>query len=136
LFPTQHAAAAALAVVPLRRRGWSWRDLALFSGAAVLIDVDHYLSYVWQYHDFSLLNAYRFHHSRVPREGVTGFRLRLPNLWPRGHRPFHAVSVLLSLFLAARWMPLLWPVACGATFHHLQDTIWECFTTRDGAARD
>jgi len=133
LYPTQHAAAAALAVVPLRRRGWSLRDVALFWCGAVLIDVDHYLTYVWEFHDLSLLRAYRFHRGRISRSGGRRrVRLRLPAFWWDEHRPIHALSILLLLLLLSHRVPrlrLLRPVVWGALFHRLQDYAWESVTT-------
>ena len=117
-----------MAVVPLRRRGWSWRDIGLFWTSAVLIDVDHYLSYVWRYHDLSLPHAYDFHRNSVPRGGAWNVKLHAPNFWPGDHRPFHAVVFLLALWLLSRRVPLLRPVACGAVFHRLQDYAWETVT--------
>jgi hypothetical protein len=128
LYPTQHAAGATLAAAPLRLKGWSWRDLALFWSGAVFIDVDHYLSYVWERHDLSLLNAYRFHRNRVPRGGNWRVNLHPPNFWPDDHRPFHSVVFLLLLWLVARRISILRPVAWGAIFHRLQDYAWESVT--------
>jgi hypothetical protein len=130
LYPTQHAAGATLAAVPLRLRGWTWPDLALFWCGAVLIDVDHYLSYVWEFHDLSLVRAYRFHRQRVQRgRGRWRVHLELPRFWPGEHRPFHAVSVLLLLFLLSRRVRWLAPLAWGALFHRCQDYAWESITT-------
>ena len=54
MLPSHHAAAAVLAALPLRKRGWSPLAIAQFAAAAVLIDADHYASYVWRIGDLSL----------------------------------------------------------------------------------
>jgi hypothetical protein len=131
LYPTQHAALTAGAAVPLRLRGWSWRDLALFWAAGVFIDGDHYLSYAWRTGDFSLANAYKFHKARTPRTRGWQFHPRLPDVWPGGHRPFHALSVLAALLLVSRFIPWMRPIAWGAIAHRLEDLGWEWFAGKD-----
>jgi len=131
LYPTQHAALTAGAALPLRLRGWSWRDVALFWATGWLIDVDHYLSYVWRTGDFSPVNAYSFHKARTPRTRGWQFHPRPPNFWPGGHRPFHALSVLLALLLLSRLIPALRPIAWGAVVHRAEDLAWEWFAGKD-----
>ena len=126
MYPTQHAALTALTCLPLRAAGVSWKSLAVFGAGAVLIDVDHYLSYAWREGDFSLLNAYRFHVGRVRRGAVRpGLNLHLPPLWPGPNRPFHAVSVLAGFCLLAWVAPVLRPLVLGALYHRLQDYGYE-----------
>ena len=126
MYPSQHAALTALTTLPLRAAGFRWPALALFTAGAVLIDVDHYLSYAWREGDFSLVNAYRFHRGRIPRGTARpGVNLHLPPLWPGKNRPFHAVSVLVVLCLCAWAAPALRPLAAGALYHRLQDYVYE-----------
>jgi hypothetical protein len=126
VYPTQHAALTALTALPFRAAGVSWRSLALFGAGAVLIDVDHYLSYAWHQGDFSLANAYRFHRNRVDRHVARpGFNLHLPPLWPGPNRPLHAVSALTVLCALAWAAPALRPVVAGALYHRLQDYLYE-----------
>ena len=126
MYPSHHAALTEITTVPLRAAGVGWRSLALFGAAAVLIDVDHYLSYAWREGDFSLVNAYRFHRGRVDRGRVRpGLRLHLPPFWPGPNRPFHAVSFLAAFCLLAWAAPALRPLAAGALYHRLQDYLYE-----------
>lgn len=125
MYPTQHAAAALGVVVPLLGRRWPRSALAVFAASAVLIDVDHYVSYVWATGDLSLPNAYHYHCGRAVRSRW-GLRLRWPVQVAEPHRPFHTLAVLSCLVLAARRWPHLWPVAWGALFHRLQDWCWDC----------
>lgn len=126
MYPSQHAAITALTALPLRAAGVSWRSLALFGAGAVLIDVDHYLSYAWREGDFSLRNAYHYHRNRVRRDDARpGLNPHLPPLWPGRNRPFHAISVLAG-FCALAWLaPVLRPLAAGALYHRLQDYVYE-----------
>jgi len=105
MYPSQHAALTALALVPLRKRGWSLPRLGLFAAGAVLIDVDHYLAYALRTADWSLPNAYRWHIQRVPPFTQKRPRLYLPRLILDRHRPFHAVAPIALLFLLG-WVPL------------------------------
>jgi hypothetical protein len=134
MYPTQHAAVTAISTLPLRAAGFGWRPLGLFTAGAVLIDVDHYLSYVWKTGDFSLLNAYQYHRHRMQRGAARlGLNFQLPSLWPRASRPFHAVSVLVGFCLLAWLVPALRPIAAGAIYHRLQDYLYE--STRVGTGR-
>ena len=126
MYPTQHAAVTALSAVPLRAAGVGWRTLGLFAAGAVLLDVDHYVSYAWRTGDLSLPNAYRYHRDRMQRgKARLGLNLHLPPLWPGSSRPFHAVSLLAALCLLAWAAPALRPAAAGALYHRLQDYLYE-----------
>jgi hypothetical protein len=117
MLPSRHAAAAALAAVPLRARGWSPLAVARFAAGAVLIDADHYASYAWRIRDLSLTRAYRFHR----RRGHHPYRLHRPALAVDTHRPLHAPLLLAGLTLLARRFPVLWPLVAGLLFHRLLD---------------
>jgi hypothetical protein len=117
MLPSHHAAGAALAILPLRKRGWSPLAIAQFAAAAVLIDADHYASYVWRIRDLSLPQAYRFHRRRAHHP----FRLHRPALVVDTHRPLHAPLLLAGLTLLARRYPVLWPLVGGMLFHRLLD---------------
>ena len=116
MLPSHHAAATALAAVPLFRRGWRASAVGQFALAAVLIDVDHYLAYAWRVRDVSLGRAYRFHRSRMGRQPLHAPAL----VWDRS-RPFHAPILLALLWLLARQWPALRPLVWGALFHRALD---------------
>ena len=117
--------AAAVALVPLARRGWSRPALALFAATSVLLDVDHYVAYVWKTGDLSLWRAYR-HHQKPAASSHWGLRLGRPALMVDHRRPLHALAPLaVAAVAAARW-PVLFPAAAGAGFHRLQDFLWGC----------
>jgi hypothetical protein len=117
MLPSHHAAAAALAAVPLRARGWSPLAIALFAAGAVLIDADHYAAYAWRIRDLSLQRAYRFHRRRHGRP----YRLHRPAVALDPRRPLHAPLLLAGLTLLARRYPLLRPLVAGLLFHRLLD---------------
>jgi hypothetical protein len=117
MLPSHHAAAAALAAVPLRARGWSPLAIAQFAAGAVLIDADHYAAYAWRIRDLSLPRAYRYHRRRHGRP----FRLHRPAVAVDPRRPLHAPLLLAGLTLLARRYPLLWPLVAGMLFHRLLD---------------
>ncbi len=116
MLPSYHAAATALAAVPLVRRGWRTSAVGQFALAAVLIDVDHYLAYAWRVRDVSLGRAYRFHRSRMGRQPLHPPAL----VWDRS-RPFHAPVLLALLWLLARRWPALRALVWGALFHRALD---------------
>lgn len=117
MLPSHHAALTAVAAAPLLARGWSLWKVAQFGAAAVLIDADHYASYVWRIRDLSLSRAYWFHRRKVDH----AYLLHRPRLLIDPHRPLHAPVLLALLALLARRFPVLWPVVAGMLFHRLLD---------------
>lgn len=127
MLPHAHAAATLALAVPLRRRGWSILDLlGLFAGS-VLVDGDHYLSYVWHTGDLSARRAYQFHRSayRSPFSG------RLYPRWPtmgiQRYRELHSFPAILVILaasmLAGRAGPFLRAVGVGLIFHRALDEV-------------
>lgn len=162
MYPSQHVALTSLALVPLRERGWSLPRLGLFAAGAVLIDVDHYLSYAIKTGDWSLPNAYRWHVRRVPPIARKRPHFYLPKLVLDRHRPFHAIAPIALLFLlgwgpfpvlrpspnpgpgprgALRWLltclrPWLRSLAWGVLFHRACDYSVEVLEHRPGIPTD
>lgn len=127
MLPTHHALAASILAVPLARRGWNATDIASFLAAAVIIDSDHFLQYVIETGDFSLVRAYRLHRGRYRHPHRWRFRRHWPHLGFEPGRQFHAAPVLaLAVLLALRW-PRLWPVTVGLLLHRVQDELWSYF---------
>jgi hypothetical protein len=129
MLPTHHVLSAAIAAMPLRRAGWSSLDLGVFAAGAVLIDVDHYLSYAWHTGDLSLLRAYRHHRAQAktpPRVYRLAISWHLP-FWGGYNRPFHAAPPLAGVALAALRWPLLRPLVAGLLLHRVLDMVWESF---------
>jgi hypothetical protein len=120
MLPSHHAAATAVAAVPLLKRGKSPFWVGLFAAAAVLIDADHYAAYVLRIGDLSLNRAYWFHR----RRGSHPYRLHRPAVLVDLHRPLHAPGVLAALALLSRRFPALWPIVAGMLFHRLLDYAW------------
>ncbi len=127
MLPPHHALATAMLAVPLWRRGWSVTRIGALVTGGVLIDVDHYLSYIWHSGDLSIVRAFRFHRSayRSPFSG------RLHPRWPRlgvdRFREFHSVpaiaTVFAASFLAGRWRPVLSALAWGMVSHRILDEV-------------
>ena len=121
MLPSHHAAATALAVVPLFRNKWRLSAVGQFAAAAVLIDVDHYLAYAWRVRDPSLAHAYHFHRSRMDKHGPS---VQMPVLLADRSRPFHAPVLLALAWLLARRVPALRALVWGALFHRALDYVW------------
>ncbi|MGH2351688.1 MAG: hypothetical protein ACRDJN_08745 [Chloroflexota bacterium] len=127
MLPQYHALVTAAAALPLARCGWNRTDLALFLGAAVLVDVDHYLGYVWTTGDLSLRRAYALHRNRYRYPRRWRFRPRWPTFGFEPGRAGHALPFVALLFVAGCFWPALRPVAWGVLFHRLQDEAWGSF---------
>lgn len=145
MYPSQHAALAALTCIPLRLRGWTLPELGAFAAGAVLIDVDHYLAYAVRHNDWSLGNAYRWHLRRVPPLVYHRPHPYLPPLVFDRYRPFHGVTPIALAALCTRLSPesappglshllvrLLRAAAWGVLFHRLCDYSVEVFENRPG----
>jgi hypothetical protein len=128
VLPAHHAVAAAAVALPLALKGFDRRALGGFVAAAVLIDVDHYLGYIWETRDWSLVKAYAYHRGRYARPLRPFWQWRLRPHWPSlgfdRYRALHAVPVLIGLVVLARRWPALWPITLGVIFHRLQDEAW------------
>jgi hypothetical protein len=118
LLPTEHAlgsTVAALAAAPFVRDP---KKLALFWAFAVGQDVDHYLWYVWRFHDPSLSRAYHYFRSRYPGPGREAGE-------KEENRAFHGPLPLLVVGAATLRFPWLRPVFAAMAFHALLDTVNE-----------
>jgi hypothetical protein len=139
VLPRDHALLAAALAAPLARRGWDLPSLIIFVSAAVLIDVDHYLGYVLETGDVSFERAYRFHRGHYQRPKgppwTWRFRLGMPGLGFERYRSFHAVPVLVLLFVLSLKWRLLLPVALGFLLHRAQDEVWGRIDSCDATAR-
>jgi len=82
----------------------------IFSASVVLIDVDHYLHYIYRKKNLSVRGMFSFY----------------DDVWERRHAffgisVFHTVEVLLLLAAAGFWRTELWAVAVGFFVHLLFD---------------
>jgi hypothetical protein len=135
VYPSQHASLTALAVIPLRHRGWSSLDLGLFAAGAVLIDVDHYLTFAWRTGNWSLIAAHRWYCDRVPPVVRGRPELHVPVLVFDRYRPFHAPVLLFLFWLITQIVPplrFIRPVAIGTLFHRACDYSVETLEHRPG----
>ena len=127
MLPPHHALATAALAVPLRARGWTIPAIVGLFVGGVLVDGDHYLSYVWHTGDLSIRRAYAFHRAayRSP------FDRRLHPGWPtlgvqrfRELHSFAAIGAVCALSaIVGRAAPVLRAVAVGLAFHRLLDEV-------------
>ena len=110
----QHAtltAAASLFLLPF----WNWTQLLLFSAGSVLIDVDHYLLYVWRRKRLGIADMFEYHQELFTR------RASIPYA---GICIFHTVDFFALCLVLALWFPLLWYLLAGLVFHFLLDVLF------------
>ena len=88
------------------------RTAVIFSGSVVLIDVDHYLHYIYRKKNVSVSGMFSFY----------------DDVWNRrrevfGVEIFHTAEVLLLLVAAGFWHPAFLAVAAGFFAHMLFDFL-------------
>jgi len=93
---------------------FNWQVLMIFVGG-VLIDIDHYLLYIYRFRKFSLRGCYRYHHIKVKKNNhkdVFGALLI-----------FHTIEfLLLSVFLSI-YSTLALMFTIGLLGHYTLDVI-------------
>ena len=84
----------------------------------ILVDVDHYIIYIWQKHDFSLIKAYKFHKNAILKE-----KKRPPKNYYLCI--FHTIEfcILLIIFLIITRSNILMYITIGIAFHIVIDII-------------
>ncbi len=127
MLPSNHALATAIVAVPLWRRGWSLAAIAGLFAGGVLIDVDHYLSYVWHTGDVSIRRAYRFHRNGAHANFDWRLHPRWPTLGIQQYREFHSFGAIAAVAAASmmfgRGAPFLRAVALGMAIHRFLDEL-------------
>lgn len=108
-------------IVLVSPRSFSLAELALFFGAAVFIDADHYFYYALVKKDWSLKRSLQWF-----AEGEKKF-LSLP-LPERGNVAlgvyvFHGMEFLFLVFLLSWWWQGLLLILSGLLFHHILDSV-------------
>ena len=80
--------------------------------SSFLIDVDHYLFYIWRKKDFSLKNAYNYH-------------IQLGKINPKNKKPammiFHTAEFIILLAILSYFIPILTFILIGLLFHLILD---------------
>jgi hypothetical protein len=98
----------------------------LFVGG-VLVDGDHYLSYVWHTGDLSIRRAYAFHRAAYRRPFDWRLRPRWPKLGVQRYRELHSFAAIAAAFamgtIPGRAAPFIRGVAIGIAFHRLLDEV-------------
>jgi hypothetical protein len=93
----------------------------IFFLSSVLIDIDHYLYYIYEKRDFSLIRAYKW--NKITRKRYHN----LSREEKKRHRyfvlVFHGVEVLLILLILSEFFPVLFFVFLGFFVHMVQDVI-------------
>jgi hypothetical protein len=88
------------------------RMSVLFGASLVLIDIDHYLHYVYRRKNLSIGGMFSFYDDIWDRRGQLF-----------GIEFLHTAEVLLLLLAAGFWWPEFWSVAAGFVVHMLFDVI-------------
>ena len=94
---------------------FNWKAAFIIAGG-VLIDIDHYFWYVYQYNDFSLIKSYKFYIKNIERNdfsNVMGLLLVFHTI------EFFLIMVFLSFYSVAAFMFTL-----GLMAHYILDVIY------------
>jgi hypothetical protein len=99
--------------------------VVLFFLASVLIDFDHYVTYVWRAGEVSVLKSLKWYDKltiQMKKEKKAGIRL------PGPFHAFHTVEFHLFTLGLCLLFPILWPVFIGMLFHSLCDVCYMIYS--------
>ena len=95
--------------------------LLIFILSSVLIDVDHYLYYVYKKKNFNLKKSYDW----FLKTGrlLMSFSRETRNKFYTGFFIFHGIEILVLLFALAFHFSIFYPIFFGFAFHNLLDAV-------------
>lgn len=102
-------------------------DLSIILLSSILIDVDHFVYYFFKKKNIHFLKAYDWYMERwkknhtLPRE-----QKRKLNLYS-GFYLFHGIEILITLFLFSYYIPILFFIFIGFSFHLFVDLIYDLY---------
>jgi hypothetical protein len=103
--------------------------LAIVLLSSVLIDSDHYLYYILEKKDFSLIKALKWYEEKRKKSQLLSKKERAKQY--SGFYLFHGIELVIILALLGRFIfPLLTYVAAGFLFHFAIDIPYEFYTKR------
>lgn len=107
--------AASLILAALLYPLFSWKALLVLTGG-VLIDVDHYLWYVYKYKKFNLLDSYKFYLKNMETNNFTNVMGIL--------LVFHTIEFLLLLAFLSFYYESVLAFTIGLLSHYFLDVIF------------
>jgi hypothetical protein len=108
---TQHLALTGVAAAALAPVAGPY-ELALFAVGGVLIDIDHYLLYMWRRKNFSVVGMFRYFNELQPIQSS------IPYV---GLCIFHTIDFFVLLGILAIFYPILFFLLLGCLFHFCID---------------
>ncbi|MBI2657432.1 hypothetical protein HYX08_01925 [Candidatus Woesearchaeota archaeon] len=106
---------ASLALAALLYPVLGWKAMLIFAGG-VLIDIDHYLWYVYKYRKIGFFKAYRFFSKNTDARDFSNFEGIL--------LLFHTVEFLLVSVVLSFYSRLALAFTAGLILHYGLDTIY------------
>ncbi len=104
-------------------------DLAIILLSSVLIDVDHFIYYFFKKKNVHFVRAYDWYMERWKKDhNLSREQKKKLDLYP-GFYLFHGVEVLAILLLLSYYIPVLFFVFIGFSFHLFVDLIFEVYDT-------
>lgn len=94
---------------------FNWKVLFILAGG-VLVDVDHYLWYIYKYKKFNIINSYKFYLKNIEvndYSNVYGILLI-----------FHTIEFLLLMILLSFYIEFALIFTIGLVLHYLLDLIF------------
>ncbi|MEA3329284.1 MAG: hypothetical protein U9Q06_00895 [Nanoarchaeota archaeon] len=94
--------------------------------SSVLIDVDHYLFYVWLKKDWSLKNSYRWFVIKYRKHRKLTRRQRIERVKHHGPIPciFHGIETAIILIILSFFHQIFLFILIGILFHQFLDLIY------------
>ena len=100
---------------------YNWKVLFVLAGG-FLIDIDHYLWYIYRYKKFNLIDSYRFYMKNIEVNDFTNVMGIL--------LIFHSVEFLLVMIILSFYNEYVFIFTIGVILHYLLDLIFLFIYTR------
>ncbi|MDP3765429.1 MAG: hypothetical protein Q8R04_02870 [Nanoarchaeota archaeon] len=94
---------------------FNWKVIFILVGG-VLIDVDHYLWYIYKYKKFNIIDSYKFYIKNIKMDDFTNVLGIL--------LIFHTIEFLLVALFLSFYIDFILLFTMGLLIHHLLDLIW------------
>ena len=94
---------------------WNFEQIFLFAIGSIVIDIDHYICYVWSFKKFDVKGMFEYYEKWLP-----SVKDKIPYV---GICIFHTIEIYLILVVSATYINGILYLVMGLTFHQALDVF-------------